>query len=190
MTPRFRRVAAALGATATLLLPTSANAANAEHVEWTGYGWSDCTSGTSTGWTCYYDVYSSGCVEAAVLGTPLANCELEMHATVRIVPMFNAAGRVVGCTSVSLSPSTSGYVYFNSTFAEFDNYSIDSPFTIAVFDAYGDGTPSAVEFTAHETGGQEGTKSWTVEGAWAGSCNRNRTSFSNAVTGTVDVAVA
>lgn len=108
MTPRF------------LLLPTSAIAAKAEHVDWTGYGWSDCTNRTSTGWTCYYNAYSSDCVEAAFLGSTLARCEVEMHATVRVVPLFNAAGRVVGCTSVSLSPSTSGYAAFDSTFAEFD----------------------------------------------------------------------
>jgi hypothetical protein len=186
---RLRSIVIAVGAAVTVLtLPGVAHAANAEHVEWSGgSAYSYCESGLNSR-VCYYDLYIS-CTEAAAVGAPLASCWVEMHAAVRVVPVFNAAGRVVGCSSVGLDPSWGGYVDYDSSFNEFDNHNIASPFTIAVHDVFADGKPGAAELVAISQGEQEGGKTWIVTGDFVASCARNADFYSGTTTGTVDVDV-
>ena len=178
--------------TIVLLGPGTAHALNAEHVEWTGEGWSNCTTGTSSAWSCSYDIYSTSCPEVAVVGTPLASCYLYVHAQVPIVPVVNAAGRLVGCTSGANSVSLSGsYVYFDSSFNEFDNSSIDAIFLGQVQDAFADGKPGAFTFTAYDTtqSNDPTGASWLVHGDFTASCKRGAYSVSGTGGGTVDVQV-
>jgi hypothetical protein len=175
-----------------LLASGSAHALNAEHVEWAGNGWSNCTTGTSSGWSCDYDLYSTDCPEAAVVGTPLASCYLYVHAEVPVVPVVNAAGRLVGCTSgtnaVALSAS---YVYFDSTFNEFDNSRIDAIFVGQVHDVFADGKPGAFTFTAYDADQSDDPvgSTWLVHGDFTASCKRGAYYVSGVSGGTVDVQV-
>lgn len=174
-------------AAGVLAAPASAYAVNADHADWTGYGWSQCTSGINVR-TCYYDVYSSTCVEAAVVGTPLATCHVGVRLTVRVVPIANAAGTVIGCTSIGLSRTPDNVVDYDSAFGEFDNASIDIV-NVGVVDYFGDGRPGAVEFSAADSYAQESVPRWLAEGAFVGSCARNATLYTDDAAGTVDVYV-
>jgi hypothetical protein len=186
----FRRLGIALSAVTFMLGSGTAHAVNAEHVEWTSFGWSNCTTGTSSGWSCSYDMYSENCPEVAVVGTPLASCNLNVHAVVKIVPIVNAAGRLVGCTSGGSVQLTSSYVYFNSTFNEFDNTSIDQIFIGQMYDSFSDGNPGAFYFTAFEEGQSEISSAyWLVNGGFTGSCKRGASYISGTGSGTVDVQV-
>jgi hypothetical protein len=181
-------VAVAISVT-VIALPGVAHAADAEHVEWSGgSAYSYCDSGLNSR-ICYYDVYAN-CTEAAAVGAPLASCRVEMHAAVNVVPVLNAAGRVVGCSSVGLNPSWGGYVDYDSTINEFDNHSISAPFNITVHDIFADGKPGAAEFVAISANdqGTEG-RTWIVTGDFVASCARGADSYSGTTTGTVDVDV-
>jgi hypothetical protein len=187
---RSRRVAGALAAASILIGSGSAYAVNAEHVEWTAYGWSNCTTGTSSGWSCSYDLYSDHCPEVAVVGTPLASCHLYLHAVIRIVPVVNAAGRLVACTSGGGVVLSGSYVRFDSTFNEFDNFSIDQLFVGQMYDSFSDGNPGLLQFTAFEEGQSEISAAyWLINGAFAGSCQRGASYVGSTGSGTVDVQV-
>ncbi len=185
-----RRFVGALVAGGALVAPAAAHAIDGESGEWTGGAWSVCTSGTSTGWFCEFDVYSDTCPTVVVLGETFASCYLQMHAVVRIVPIVDGGGRVVGCTSLALSPETQGHVDYDSAIEYFDNSRIDQTFVIEVFDMFGDGKPGAVEFFAHETRYDQQRTDWTIEGVFAGMCARDAFAFTNQATGTADVSVA
>lgn len=187
---RFRRSGAVLVASAALLAPGTASAANAEHVEWTADTDTNCTIGTSIGWTCTYDIWANNCPEVAVLGAPLAQCFLHVRAIVKIVPVLNA-GRVVACTSgggVVPQPLSRGN--FNSTFPEFDNSAIDQLYVAQMYDAFADTKPGLLQFTIYEEGqSTTGSKSWLVDGQSTGTCARGASWVPGTGTGTVDVEV-
>jgi len=189
----FLRSAVLVASSAIVLLGSgTAHAIGAEHVEWTGGGWSNCTTGTSSGWSCSYDLYSTNCPEVAVVGTPLASCYLYAHAEVPIVPVINAAGRLVGCTSGASAVSlTNSYVYFDSTFNQFDNSRIDQIFLGKMYDAFGDGKPGAFTLTAFASNQSDNDigATWLVHGAFTGSCTRGADFVSGTSGGTVDVRV-
>lgn len=186
---RFRRAALQCAAAVLLLGPGTAHAVDAEHAEWAGWGYANCTTGTSSGWKCYYDLYSESCPEVAVVGTTLASCHVFAHVVLDVVPIVNAAGRVVGCTSGGRVPGGS-YVSFDSTFPLFDNRSIDELFVAQVYDTFGDGSPGLMQFTAYEQGqSQETSASWLADGAFAGTCKRGAPYLPGNAAGTVDVQV-
>ncbi|MDQ1748205.1 MAG: hypothetical protein QOD07_2468 [Frankiaceae bacterium] len=188
----FLRSAVCAASGIVLLASGSAHALNAEHVEWTADGWSNCTTGTSSGWSCDYDLYSTNCPEAAVVGTPLASCYVYVHAEVPVVPVVNAAGRLVGCTSGPNAVAlTASYVYYDSTFNEFDNSRIDAIFVGQVHDVFADGKPGALTFTAYDANQSNDPTgaTWLVHGDFTGSCKRGAYYVSGTGAGTVDVQV-
>lgn len=185
------RVAAAISACIALLAPGAAHAVKAEHVEWSGYGYSYCTTGSSSGWECTYDLYSETCPEVAVAGSTLASCFLYIRATMAIVPAVNAAGRLVGCTSggrVVLDGRS--YARFDSTVPAFDNTSINEVFVGQMYDGFSDGKPGLLQLAAYEQGQSSLTSAqWVVAGGFAGTCNRGTGYNTAPATGTVDVHV-
>jgi len=189
---RFRRLAIAIASAGVVLAATSAQAVDAEHLEWTAFGWSDCTTGTSSGWSCSYDLYSNNCPELAIAGETIRSCDLYIHVEAKIVPVLNAAGRLVGCTSGATDTSLPGsYAGFTSHVdGQFDNSSIDQVFLGRIHDAFGDGNPGALDFTAFEQGQGEPVSTWLVKGTYGGSCKRGASGiFSSSGVGTVDVQV-
>jgi hypothetical protein len=135
-------------------------------------------------------MYSQSCPEVAVVGTTLASCSVIVHASVKIVPILNAAGRLVGCTSGGSVQLTSSYVYFNSTVDVFDNSSIDDIFVGQIYDSFSDGSPGVFQFTAVDQGQSSLSASyWLVNGAFTGSCKRGAYYLSGTGTGTVDVQI-
>lgn len=186
----LRRSAAVLAAATALLAPGTAHAVNAEHVEWAGTGHSNCTVGTSAGWVCTYEIFSSTCPEVAVVGVPLASCYVYAKVQVKIVPVLNAGGRLVGCTSGGKVVLTNSAVYFDSTFDEFDNPSINQLFVGQVYDTFADGKPGALEFTAFEEGQSEISSAyWLVTGNFTASCKRGAEYVYGTGAGTVDVQI-
>jgi hypothetical protein len=186
----LRRGVVVVGAMSTLLASGTAHAVNGEHVEWTGYGWSNCTVGTSIGWTCTYDIYSESCPEVAVVGITVASCDLITHVVVPIYPVLNAVGRLVGCTSRGPVLLNGSYVYFDSTVPVFDNQRIDQLVIGSISDVFADGKPAALSFTAYEAGQSDDVVSfWVVNGGFAGTCQRGAYYAANSGAGTVDVQV-
>lgn len=176
-----------------LLGSGTANAFSAEHVDWLlSDGYSECTTGTSNGWSCTYYLYSydSNCPEVSVVGTALRDCDLYVEATVQIVPVVNAAGRLVGCTSGPTDTSlANSYADYDSSFNEFDNPDIESIFIGRVHDVFGDGKPGVFDFTAYSASqsNDPAGATWLVKGTVAASCKRGSDTFATAGSGTVDV---
>ncbi|HVF03515.1 MAG TPA: hypothetical protein VNA20_01625 [Frankiaceae bacterium] len=187
---RLQRAAVVLAAASALLAPRTAHAVNAEHVEWAGTGHSNCTTGTSAGWTCTYEVFSHTCPEVAVAGVPLASCYVWVRAVVKIAPVLNATGRLVGCTSGGNVVLTGSHVYFDSTFDEFDNDSINALVVGQMNDSFADGKPGAFELTAFEEGQSEISSAyWLVSASLTGSCKRGAEYVYGTGAGTVDVQI-
>lgn len=187
----LRRAAVGVAATA-LLAPPDAQAVNAEHVEWFGYGYSNCGTGTPSGWLCSYDLYAGDCTEAAAFGTPVARCFLHVHAEVPVVPMLNAAGRLVGCSSGgAVVLNVRSYANFESTFPDFGNAAIDQLRVGEMSDVFTDGRPGLLRFTFFEQSESDAAvETWIVNGAFPGTCQRGTGfSYNSPAHGTVDVQI-
>lgn len=128
-----------------------------------------CGTGTNSR-LCHYHFYDIGCTDAAVAGTRIGRCAFTFDATVAIVPILNAAGRIIGCTSDGQDVRTGGSATFDSVVDLFDNPQIDDDFIIQVRDVFADGKAPVGHFTAVEAQSQESTPGWVASGAFAGAC--------------------
>lgn len=181
-------VAAALAGALTFAVSPPASAVLFEHVEWAGYGYAACTYGTSQRWQCTYLLYSDECVEASVFGEILARCSVRARVELSVVPIVDAAGRVIGCTSGRHSASAASHVNYDSTVNEFDNPAIDQLFVGQVEDFFADDRPSVMTLHAFEEG-QAGllSKYWLARATFVGTCRRGANYAYGSAAGVVDV---
>jgi len=153
-----------------------------------GLGTGSCTSGATTR-TCTYDINYTNCQEGSVAtGTGanvVFNCAVHIHGSVTVQPRVNAAGKVVGCTSV-VGTST-GYAAFDSNVSsDFDRTTPSRPLTdVTVQSAHPDQSAAAVHFVGIAT---NGTFAWTVDATMTGTCAPAKSSSNSIVAGTVVVA--
>jgi hypothetical protein len=147
-----------------------------------------CGSGTNSR-TCTYDFYAAGCTEAAVAGLSRVPCEFEFRATVAIAPILDAAGRIVGCTSVPLDTRSSGRATYDSTIDVFDNPDISDVFTIEVRDVFADGRPGVGHFSALDDSAQGPAQLWFANGAFVGVCAPGADQGSSGGAGSITVVV-
>jgi hypothetical protein len=185
---RDRRRALLLATVIVLAAPVAAHADAVDHADWdTGYSTSYCSAETNSR-TCLYDLYVDDCVEASAAGSVVAPCHVRMHAQVRVAPLLNSTGKVIGCTSSA--GGAMGWVSYDSAVGPFDNGDIASPFHIDVYDSDGDtkkGIASFVAVSERPVEGTIGTAAWVVTGTLAVNCGINASSSSNTSSGTVDV---
>jgi hypothetical protein len=143
-----------------------------------------CDAGINTR-TCTYDVYFTNCQEASVAtGGPrlLVPCDVDFDGTVGVQPRVNAAGRVIGCTSVV--DTYTGSVTFTSGLL--GNFSRTIPLTdLTVQSAHPDQSTAAVHFTASVT---SGLNNWVVNGALTATCAPSKNSSNSLTAGSVTVS--
>lgn len=135
----------------------------------TGYATGRCTTGALSR-TCTYDVNYTNCTEASVAtGGPRAvvPCGVHFAGSVEVQPRFNAAGRIVGCTSVV--GTERGSIWYDSSIAsEFDRTSSPIPVkTLTVQSVKNDVAHAIVHVTGTVT---QGLKRWDATIALTGTC--------------------
>jgi hypothetical protein len=184
---KISRIVFSMVATAALVLSTTpAHAASADKGTWdSSDAYADCGAGVNSR-TCYYDLYSNQCSEASTVGVTVAPCWFELHVSVNVVPILNAAGKVVGCTSSALSAQ--GYGYYDSTFNQFDNSNMSDTLVFEVKDTFADGNPGVAKYTIVDRD-LDGTRIWTATGSFVTTCARNVWQYNSGGAGSVTVEV-
>jgi hypothetical protein len=151
----------------------------------TGVATGGCDSSVNTR-RCTYEVHFTNCQEASVATGAgprvVIPCEVDFNGTVTVQPRINAAGRVVGCTSVV--GTHIGYVSFTSGVSE--SFSQKIPLTdLTVQSAHPDQSTAAVHFTATRTAG---TYNWVADGVLTATCAPGGGSSNSLPSGSVTVS--
>jgi hypothetical protein len=179
-----------IGANALLIPGAHANE-GVDSGSWdSGYGTRSCTSGINSR-TCTYEFTDNNCQEASVAtgtgATVAVSCDVHFKGSVTVQPRLNAAGQVVGCTSVV--GTASGSITFDSSVSTDFDRTASNPIPLAdltVQSAHPDQKTAAVKFTGAVT---NGTYVWTASGTMTATCARSNSSSTNTVAGTVLVAL-
>jgi hypothetical protein len=149
-----------------------------------GYVSGSCGTGT-TSRTCTYDINYTNCQEAsASTGGPrvVVPCDVHFHGSVTVQPRLNAAGRVVGCTSVV--GTAGGTVTFNSNV--WDGFDRTFSLTdLTVQSAHPDQSAAAIHFTGSSA---DGTFVWAGTASMTASCAPGSASAGGTTAGSVTVA--
>lgn len=177
-------------------LPASAALETVDQGTWGGASstWS-CGHGAtiSSPYSCTYTTsaptWSEKCTEAGANtgggATASVNCDIEVTVTTQVAPIFNAAGKVVGCTSVAATASgqaayTSGTGFWSATIP------------ISTADIHGantDGVNGAGNLAYHGHIFDGTFYDYSVSGVIAAAqCARNSSGFSSTGAGNVTVA--
>lgn len=188
---RFRVVVPLMIGANALLIPGAHANEGVDSGSWdSGYGTRSCTSGINSR-TCTYEFTDNNCQEASVAtgtgATVAVSCDVHFKGSVTVQPRLNAAGQVVGCTSVV--GTASGSITFDSSVSTDFDRTASNPIPLAdltVQSAHPDQKTAAVKFTGAVT---NGTYVWTASGTMTATCARSNSSSTNTVAGTVLVAL-